>query len=69
MTNYYYDLPNDIKNYIQDIIINEWREKMKDVLVDVLQFNNIYTLNATMSSRQWAKMFLTFLEYKDYPEF
>ena len=46
--------------------INEWREKMKYVFVDILQFKNIYLLTDTLTIEQWAVMFLTFLEYKDY---
>ena len=46
--------------------INEWKEKMKYVFVDILQFKNIYLLTATLTTEQWADMFLTFLEYKDY---
>jgi len=47
--------------------INEWREKMKYVLVDILQFKNIYLLTATLTTKQYAEMFFTFLEYKNYP--
>ena len=45
-----------------------WEHKMKmtDVLDDVLQFSNIYSLTATLTTKQWAEMFLTATDYKDY---